>query len=189
VLAGGEVTPSLVLLDRDGTINEPAAADRYVADPESARLLPGAAAAIRRLNAAGVPVVVVTNQRGVATGKLSSSQLDRVNSAITARLAESGARLDGWYVCPHDVGACDCRKPLPGLLARALADRPGLEPADCVVVGDAESDVLAGQAIGIRGVLLHADLATTTAAVSVQRTLADAVQWLLGPDDDTVTGW
>ena len=66
MLAGGEVTPSLVLLDRDGTINEPAAADRYVAAPESARLLPGAAAAIRRLNAAGVPVVVVTNQRGVA---------------------------------------------------------------------------------------------------------------------------
>ena len=57
------------------------------------------------------------------------------------------------------------------------------------MVGDAESDVLAGRAIGIRGVLLHPDLATTTAAVSVQRTLADAVQWLLGPDDDTVTDW
>jgi D-glycero-D-manno-heptose 1,7-bisphosphate phosphatase len=173
--------PSLVLLDRDGTINEPARSGRYLAAAEHVRLLPGAAAAIRRLNAGGVAVVVVTNQRGLATGELSAAQLQAVNTAIIEQLAAGGATLDGWYVCPHDAGTCLCRKPLPGLLTRALADRPGVRSADCVVVGDSESDVLAGVALGVRAVLLRSASATPTAATSVQPSLAAAVEWLLGP--------
>jgi histidinol phosphatase-like enzyme len=85
------------------------------------------------------------------------------------------------------VGECDCRKPLPGLVLRALADHPGARPADCVVVGDQETDVEAGLAAGVPGVLLAAARPPATAAVSVHRTLLGAVDWLLRGGDDTVT--
>ena len=171
--------PALVLLDRDGTINVPASARRYVADPGEVVLLPRAADAVRRLNDAGVGVAVVTNQRGLATGELTAGLVEQVHDAISVLLADAGARVDAWYVCPHDVDRCDCRKPLPGLLLRALADRPGLRPEDCVVVGDSESDVLAGRAAGVPGVLLAAAAPDRTVAVSVQPDLAAAVDWLL----------
>lgn len=181
------MTPALVLLDRDGTLNVPAHRRRYVDDPADAVLLPGAAEAVRALNAAGVPVVVVTNQRGVATGAMTADQLAAVHEELVARLASAGARVDGWYVCPHDHDACDCRKPLPGLLLQALADRPGVRAGDCLVIGDQESDVLAGRAAGVPGVLLSPGAPPTTVAVSVQPSLDAAVRWLLRAPDDTVT--
>jgi D-glycero-D-manno-heptose 1,7-bisphosphate phosphatase len=176
------MTPDLVLLDRDGTLNAPPAASRYVVVPEDARLLPGAGLAVRMLNAAGVPVVVVTNQRGVATGMLTSEQLDGVHDVLIAALASCDAQVEGWYVCPHDIGQCDCRKPLPGLLRQALADRPGVSPERCLVIGDSESDMLAGEALGIPGVLLAADPAVATVAGAVHPSLLEAVGWLLQAD-------
>jgi D-glycero-D-manno-heptose 1,7-bisphosphate phosphatase len=179
--------PALVLLDRDGTINVPASGRRYVDDPDGVALLPRAADAVRRLNEAGVGVAVVTNQRGLATGELTEAQVEAVHGAIARRLADAGARVDGWYVCPHDVDRCGCRKPLPGLLLRALADRPELGPGDCVVVGDSESDVLAGRAAGVPGVLLAAVAPDRTVAVSVQPDLGAAVDWVLRGGVDAVT--
>lgn len=170
----------LVLLDRDGTLNEPAIAGRYVTAPEDARLLPGAGEAVRRLNAAGVPVVVVTNQRGVATGRLTATELQAVHDSLVGQLADCGAHVSGWYVCPHDEGECDCRKPLPGLLAAALADRPGAVAGRCRVIGDAETDMVAGAALGIPGILLAGDSAAGTVAVDVRASLLDAVTGLLG---------
>jgi D-glycero-D-manno-heptose 1,7-bisphosphate phosphatase len=181
------VTPDLVLLDRDGTLNAPPAVSRYVVVPSEARLLPGAAEAVRLLNTEGVPVVVVTNQRGLAMGLLTSEQLDAVHGALIAALESCGAHVDDWYVCPHDIGQCDCRKPLPGLLQQALADRPGIDPERCLIIGDAESDMLAGAALGIPGVLLAADGASDTVAEAVCPTLLDAAHWLLkaGPEPET----
>jgi len=173
------MTPDLVLIDRDGTLNAPPATSRYVVLPEDARLLPGAGEAVRLLNAAMVPVVVVTNQRGLATGKLTREQLDGVHDALIAQLDSCGARIAAWHVCPHDVGTCGCRKPLPGLLRRALADRPGSIPERCLVIGDTESDMLAGAALGIPGILLAADPATATVAEAVRPSLLDAVRGML----------
>jgi len=176
------MTPELVLLDRDGTLNAPPGAGRYVVVAEEARLLPGAGEAVRLLNAARIPVVVVTNQRGLATGKLTGEQLDAVHGALTEQLAACGAEVAGWYVCPHDVGTCDCRKPLPGLLRRALADRPGTAPERCFIIGDAESDMLAGAALRVSGILLAANPATATVAETVRPSLLDAVVGLLQAD-------
>jgi histidinol-phosphate phosphatase family protein len=148
--------------------------------PAGARLLPGAAAAIRALNDLAVPVVVVTNQRGLATGRLTSDQLASVHLRISQQLAAASAFIDGWYVCPHDEGECSCRKPAPGLLRRALDDRPGVDPGRCVVIGDQESDVLAGRALGIPGILLNSgDTAADTVADAVYPSLHEAVAWLL----------
>jgi D-glycero-D-manno-heptose 1,7-bisphosphate phosphatase len=144
------VTPAhrTAFLDRDGTLNVKAAEGEYVTTAEDLRLLPGAAGAVRRLNSAGVFVVLVTNQRGIARGVLSESAHAEIMRRLAEDLAASGAHLDAVYVCPHEEGCCDCRKPASGLLFRAAREHPDIELGRAVTVGDSESDVLAGSGAG-----------------------------------------
>ncbi|MFZ5774838.1 MAG: D-glycero-beta-D-manno-heptose 1,7-bisphosphate 7-phosphatase [Thermodesulfobacteriota bacterium] len=147
-----------VFLDRDGTINEQMG---YVNHISRFVLLPGVAEAIRRLNEYGVPVVVVTNQSGLARGYFPEELLDEVHARMTRLLAESGAHLDGIYVCPHHPEAkeerfrvaCDCRKPKPGLFLRAAAELD-LDLSRSFLVGDRWSDLKAAAAVGATGVLV-----------------------------------
>jgi D-glycero-D-manno-heptose 1,7-bisphosphate phosphatase len=141
--------PTAVLLDRDGVLNE-RIVDDYVRRPEQLRLLPGAAEAVARLTRAGIPTFVVTNQRGVARGLMSAADVDAVHERLRREIAAAGSRLDGIYVCPHETGSCDCRKPLPGLAGRIRADHPGLDLAGAVMVGDSDSDVGFARAVGCR---------------------------------------
>jgi D-glycero-D-manno-heptose 1,7-bisphosphate phosphatase len=166
-------------LDRDGTINVKAPEGGYITSPGDLELLPGAAAAVRALNRAGVPVFVVTNQRGVALGRMSAADVGAVNARLEDLLALEGARVDAIYVCPHEGGTCGCRKPLPGLLLRAAADHPGTVLGSAVLVGDAESDVGAALAAGVTAVRLGAPGVTTKAAW-VAPDLAAAVGRILG---------
>jgi D-glycero-D-manno-heptose 1,7-bisphosphate phosphatase len=170
--------PRLVLLDRDGTLNRKAPEGDYVTSVAQLALLPGAAAAVRRLNDAGIPVAVVTNQRGVALGRLSEAELDAVHAALRARLDVAGARLDGIYHCPHHAGACRCRKPEPGLLERAGRDL-GVPLTAAAMIGDADSDVEAGRRAGALTVQL-VDGARPSEADLTAPDLAGAVDLLLG---------
>src|SRR5262249_8146496 len=106
-----------VLIDRDGTIN---VERNYIADPALLQLYPHTAAGLRELRAGGVGLAVVTNQSGIARGKITPAQLEQVHARLRELLAAEGVKLDGIYVCPHgpDDG-CDCRKPLPGMVIRA----------------------------------------------------------------------
>lgn len=134
-----------VLLDRDGTIN----VDKlYLGDPEQLELIPGAAAALRRLKQLGFGVAVVTNQSGIGRGHLDEDQVERVMARLRALLAAEGVVLDGIYICPHapDDG-CDCRKPLTGLVRQAIATHD-FDPAAGYMIGDKEADVQLGRAIG-----------------------------------------
>jgi D-glycero-D-manno-heptose 1,7-bisphosphate phosphatase len=151
-----------VFLDRDGTII------RYVEHltrTEQVRLLPRAAAAIARLNRAGCPVVVVTNQSVVARGLLTELEVQRINDLVVRRLARRGARVDVLEYCPHHPqGAvpryrlvCDCRKPAPGMLLRA-AKQLGIDLQRSLVVGDNVSDVEMAWAVGARVALLQSGL-------------------------------
>ncbi len=148
-----------VFLDRDGTLIEEV---DYLASPDEVRLIPGAADAVARLNALGVPVVVVTNQAGVARGYFPESGVAEVHARLDRLLAERSAHVDRYYVCPHHPteGAapyrreCDCRKPRPGLLLRAAAEL-GLDLAASCMVGDKLSDLEAGAAAGCRTVLVR----------------------------------
>lgn len=167
-----------VFLDRDGTLNEKPPEGDYVRAPQELVLLAGAAVAVRQLNDAGWRTVLVSNQRGVARGMLTLDDVAAVNARLGELLAAQGARLDAVYVCPHEKGACDCRKPRPGLLLRAARDDPQLDLAASVTVGDAESDVLAGVAAGTRTVRIAAP-GTTSAAGRVAADLAGAVAWIL----------
>lgn len=136
-----------VFLDRDGTIVEDPG---YISDPDQIRLLPGAADAIARLNAAGRHVVVVTNQSGIARGLFSETDYERVAAHMAALLAAAGAKLDLQLHCPHhpDVsGPCDCRKPGPALYERA-AQELDIDLAASWFVGDRLRDLEAAQHFG-----------------------------------------
>jgi D-glycero-D-manno-heptose 1,7-bisphosphate phosphatase len=142
-------------LDRDGTIIHDA---NYIRDPDDVALLPGAAAAIAKLNHAGAIVVVVTNQSGIARGSLSTDDYESVRRRIDDLLAleGGGARIDATYVCPHFPeisGPCDCRKPGLKLYRDAIADL-GIDPTRSVFVGDRWRDVAPGVSLGGRPIFL-----------------------------------
>lgn len=173
-----------VFLDRDGTIIE----DRhYMANADQVRLLPGAAAAIRRLNELQMPVVIVTNQSGIARGLLTESDYDCVHARMHERLAAENARVDATYMCPHHpnfTGACDCRKP-GTLLFRRAADDLDLDLTRSWFVGDKLRDVAPARALGGRGILVagpgtsDADAAAARAEFAVAGSLDEAVREII----------
>ena len=153
-------------LDRDGVLNELVWFEEagIVDSPfheDHMRLIPGAAEAVRRFRAAGYTVVVVSNQPVVAKGHCSRVRLDRITRRMHELLACEGARVDAVYYCLYHPEArrrelrlvCECRKPRPGLLLRAAAER-GLDLRESVMIGDGITDVQAGHAAGCRTVLI-----------------------------------
>ena len=138
-------------LDRDGTICEEMG---YVNHVDRLQIFPFAAAAIRQLNEAQVPVIVVTNQSGVARDIFPESLVHQVHQKMIAELSAGGARVDAIYFCPHKTeDACECRKPNPGLLERAAGDH-ALNLSSSWVVGDRYADLEMGHAAGARGILV-----------------------------------
>lgn len=154
-------------LDRDGTLNE------FVPDPDSGlpesplrvvdvRLIEGAAAAARQLAHAGFALVCVSNQPAAAKGKVSLERLLAVHERVLELLREEAVQFDAVHVCLHHpqgvlaelAGPCDCRKPAPGMLLDA-AEELGLDLASSWMLGDTDSDVLAGHAAGCRTVLIE----------------------------------
>jgi len=176
-----------VFLDRDGTINVKAPDGSYVCTPSQLRLLPRAGSAIRTLNEAGILVLVVTNQRGVASRMLSLDDVHEVHRALTARLRRFGARVDRFYVCPHSAGSCGCRKPAPGLLFQASCDHPDLRLERTVMIGDSETDVAAANAAGACAIRLGPE-GTESAARHVYHDLSSAVGALVGSMDERPGG-
>ncbi|MFT7136173.1 MAG: histidinol-phosphate phosphatase family protein [Akkermansiaceae bacterium] len=136
------------LLDRDGTVIELV---HHLADPADVRLIPGAGAAIARLNETGVPVVIITNQSVIGRGKLTEDGLVEIHIEMARQLAVEGATIDAMYHCPVAPTIKDSRviehpdrKPGPGMLLRA-ADEMGFDLSRSVMVGDTISDMLAGR--------------------------------------------
>lgn len=140
-------------LDRDGTLIGDA---HFLADPARVFLLPDAASAVRRLNEAGWPVIVVTNQSGIARGLFTLSDYERVRERVEELLRDGGARIDDTYVCPHHpdfTGPCECRKPGTLLFRRAAAEHD-IDLKKSFYVGDALRDVLPARDLGGRGILV-----------------------------------
>jgi D-glycero-D-manno-heptose 1,7-bisphosphate phosphatase len=154
----GRALKPAVFLDRDGTINEQMG---YINHLTRFHLLPGVGHAIRSLNESGLPVVVVTNQSGLARGYFPESLLTAVHDEMHRLLALEGARIDGLYICPHHPEAkeerfrlaCNCRKPKTGLLEQAASEL-GLDLQHSYVVGDRWSDLRCGAAVGATTILV-----------------------------------
>lgn len=175
------------MLDRDGTI---VVDTNYLRDPNIVELLPGAAAAIRRLSSAGIPSIVCTNQSGIARGVISLAQYRAVRRRIDELLAAEGATLLDSFACPHHpeiTGTCYCRKPGTGLYERAAAVH-GFELSRCVFIGDKARDIEPARPFGARAWLVRSsvtpiadvDLAQGR-GVPVVSSLAAAVDAVLQP--------
>jgi D-glycero-D-manno-heptose 1,7-bisphosphate phosphatase len=140
-----------VFLDRDGTISEEMG---YANHLSRFVIFAYTAAAIRKMNDAGLPVIVVTNQSGAARGFFPESLIHEIHAKMEAELAASGAHVDGIYYCPHiRDDNCKCRKPLPGMLETAAKEH-NLELENSVLVSDRYDDIKMAQAAGCTGVLV-----------------------------------
>ncbi len=144
-----------VFLDRDGVINEKMPEEKYVCSEADFHLLPGVPTAIANLNRAGIRVLLVSNQRGIALELMTSAAVERIHALLQRQLNMSGAHLDGFYYCPHEKNSCSCRKPLPGLFEQAVRDFPDIR-ADCsVMIGDSFSDIEFGRRLGMRTIWIR----------------------------------
>ena len=146
-----------VFLDRDGVLNRKLPEGRYVTSWSEFQPLPGVPQAIARLNRAGLRVVVVSNQRGIALGLYTSEDVRSIHSALQGWLQSQGAHIDAFYFCPHDTQQCNCRKPLPGLFHQARADFPEIDAASSLMIGDSLSDIEFGHRLGMTTVFLEGD--------------------------------
>jgi D,D-heptose 1,7-bisphosphate phosphatase len=155
----GLVDPA-VFIDKDGTLVEDVP---FNVDPSRVRLASGAGEALRLLADHGYRLIIVTNQSGVARGLFTEGDVEAMGRHLATRLASDGARIDGFYFCPHLPNAtveryrraCDCRKPGAGLIVRAASDL-GIDIARSWMLGDIATDVAAGQAAGCRTGLVNA---------------------------------
>lgn len=183
-----------VFLDRDGTINTEVG---YLNHPDQVELMPRAGAAIKLLNEAGFKAVVITNQAGIAKGLVREDILPAIHQRLTQLLAQEGAALDAFYYCPHHPEgvveqyriACDCRKPLPGMLLQA-AEEFNIELSASYVIGDKSCDMELARNAGAKAVMVL----TGYGAIEIARhreagllppdyiapDLYDAAQWILG---------
>ncbi|MGD0053344.1 MAG: HAD family hydrolase [Vulcanimicrobiaceae bacterium] len=141
-----------VFLDRDGTIIEDKG---FLGDAAGVAVLPTVVDALRLLRGRGYAIAVVSNQSGIARGFFGDETVRAVNGEIDRRLGADGVAVDGWYWCAHFDEGCDCRKPAPGLVERAVAELDlDLAGGRGAVVGDRGSDVALGHAVGIPGILV-----------------------------------
>jgi D-glycero-D-manno-heptose 1,7-bisphosphate phosphatase len=180
--------PALVLLDRDGVLN----VDRadYVKTPDELVMIEGSAAAVARLNAAGIVVALCTNQSAVGRGIVSAAMLERIHETLREGLGRAGARLDALHCCTHAPGPPSThRKPAPGMLLDALR-RFAIAPARAVMIGDSLRDLQAAQRAGVARILVRTGHGAATQGagiphevlpVAVHADLAAAVAAILEP--------
>ncbi len=186
--------PKLVILDRDGTVNEDR--DDFVKSADEWVPLPGALEAIARLNQAGWHTVLATNQSGLGRGLFDMATLNAIHTKMHSMLASQGGRIDAVFFCPHAPNeTCRCRKPLPGLFEQ-IGERYGVDLTDVPVVGDALRDLQAGAAAGCPTHLVRtgksarlSDAERTAIVAQVPGTrvhadLGDFVSWLLQNERD-----
>lgn len=177
-----------VFLDRDGTIIEEIG---YISDPSKVKLLGDAASSISTLNQKGVPVVVVSNQAGLARGLFTVEDIEKVNRRLRELLAAKGASLDAMHYCGHHPDydmKCDCRKPEPGLLLKAAREL-GIDLSESFMIGDKLTDVQAGRAAGTSTVFLRTGFGSRElegnrdeilrSSDRICENLVEAIQWIL----------
>jgi D-glycero-D-manno-heptose 1,7-bisphosphate phosphatase len=163
-----------IFLDRDGVLNEKMPEGSYVRAWSDFRVLPGAPEAVARLNRAGIRVIVVSNQRGIALGLYSSADVEAIHANLQDVLKADGAHVDAFYFCPHDKEACNCRKPLPGMFEQAQLDFPDISASTSAMIGDSLSDIEFGRRLGMGTVFIEGDAERQKAGAEKAAELADA---------------
>ena len=165
-----------VFLDRDGTLIE----DRgFLGDPGGVELLPTVVDALRLLAAHNYATIVISNQSGIARGLIGDAEVRSVNAEIVRRLDGDGLAIDGWYWCPHYGAGCDCRKPEPGLVLRAVREH-ALTLDGAAMIGDRGSDVALGHRVGIPGIAVPGPFPYVGPEPDLRvDTLLEAAEWIV----------
>ena len=177
----------LVILDRDGTINEDR--DDYVKSPDEWIPIPGALEAIARLNHAGWHAVVASNQSGIGRGLFDMSTLNAMHLKLHQLLAKQGGRIDAVFFCPHTPSdGCDCRKPMPGLF-RQIGERYGVDLTQVPVVGDVLRDLQAGSAAGCQPHLVRTGKAARMSDAQIDELCAQVPGTRVHQDLDAFADW
>lgn len=145
----------------------------YVTSYSEFQTLPNVPQAISRLNRAGLRVIVVTNQRGVALGLYTSDSVRKIHTTFQRWLQSQSAHIDAFYFCPHDKCECECRKPLSGLFQQAHADFPEIDATTSVMIGDSLSDIEFGQRLGMMTIFIESDVAHQKPGAETARQIAD----------------
>jgi len=143
-----------VFLDRDGVINRKPPEGDYVKSWKEFEFLPKAPEALRLLKEAGMRIIIVTNQRGIARGLMTERDLEEIHKRMLVELARLQASVDAIYYCPHEEGVCDCRKPRVGLFRKAQQDFPDIDFSNSAVIGDSLKDMEAGTQLGSLTILI-----------------------------------
>jgi D-glycero-D-manno-heptose 1,7-bisphosphate phosphatase len=175
-----------IFLDRDGVLNRKMPEGRYVTSTSEFHPLPGVPHAIARFNRAGLRVIVVSNQRGIALGLYTAEDVRLIHESFQRDLAQQKARVDAFYFCPHDKNECDCRKPLPGLFEQAQAEFPGIAGESSVMIGDSWSDIEFGRRLGMKTVFIEGDPEFQKPGAESARDLADLRLASLGEAADAL---
>jgi len=174
-------------MDRDGTINEEVG---YLSRMELLKIFPQAVEAIRLINQSGMKAVVITNQSGIARGYFTEDFVRSIHERINEQLLAGGARIDGFYVCPHHPvygngiykQDCSCRKPRPGLLLQAAAEM-NIDLTRSYMIGDMLKDVDAGRSAGTKGILVRTGYGTNITITDkpsyIAEDLLGAVKWIM----------
>jgi D-glycero-D-manno-heptose 1,7-bisphosphate phosphatase len=173
-----------VFLDRDGTINVKANDGAYIRSPTELVLLPGAAKGIAMLNAVRMRTILVTNQRWLSEPFSEPAHYAAVHARLEELLKQEGAWLDAAYHCPHTPGVCDCRKPGAGMLLRAAREH-NFDLAGAVIIGDSDSDMLAGQTAGTATIRLGANGRAPIGADAAAKDLGSAVRRIIRARSNT----
>lgn len=174
--------PETVFLDRDGTLNVKAPEGDYITAFERFAWLPGAREALRVLAEHGVLVFVVTNQRGIALGRMTEDDLAEIHRRMLEELEAAGGRVAAVYHCPHEAGACDCRKPDIGMFLQAQRDFPQVRFERSAVIGDSSSDMLAARRLGATPVFVGEPGSIEPEGVLCEASVLHAVQRMLEAD-------
>lgn len=162
-----------IFLDRDGVLNRKVPEGSFVRSPGDFHVLPHVPEAIARLNQAGVCVVVVSNQRGIALGLYSAADVQAIHSEFQRTLSAHGAHIDAFFICPHDRGQCNCRKPLPGLFEQAVAQFPATTTASSVMIGDSLVDIEFACRLGMTAILIDSNSENQAPGIESAQKMAD----------------
>jgi D-glycero-D-manno-heptose 1,7-bisphosphate phosphatase len=162
-----------IFLDRDGVLNQKAPEGVYIARWEELLVLPGVPEAIAHLNQAGLLVIVVSNQRGIARGLYTAADVKSMHEHFQELLKAHGARIDAFFVCPHEESECNCRKPLTGMFDQATAQFPAISAATSVMIGDSAADIEFGRRLGMTTIFIEGDPALQKPGTAAAGAAAD----------------
>ena len=144
-----------IFLDRDGVVNEKMPEGQWVTKWADFHVLPGVPDAIAKMNRAGLRVLVASNQRGIALGRLSAADVEAMQAAFQKLLKAHGAHIDAFYFCPHDRLECNCRKPLSGMFEQARGEFPEISATTSAMIGDSLPDMEFGRRLGMLTIFIE----------------------------------